>query len=76
MFASSFAMPTYQIYTHLHCPVWVRVELASVFALRFPGVTNKTLKSGCLLAPPHCAGRGVLVGTQMGKGLGAAKGHQ
>ena len=37
-------------------------------------MTNKTLKSSCLLALPHCAGRGVLVRTQMGKGV--AKGHQ
>ena len=31
-------------------------------------MTNETLKSSCLLVLPHCAGRRVLVGTQMGWG--------
>lgn len=36
-------------------------------------MTNKTLKSSCLLALPRGGGRGGgLVGTQMGKGVGVA----
>ena len=34
-------------------------------------MTNKTLKSSCLLALPRGGGGG-LVGTQMGKGVGVA----